>query len=278
MNYLENQAFREAFLDELQKCAHLIDLEPGRVLNDAEIDFLLKQAGFADAVRKIIPQSATSRFMQAAKTQGLGDTAQKALKASKPSSRMTQWGGNMMATPAQRLQQAGHNVPAGQAKGITAAVNRMGGASPAKRIVGGAVHGAGHHVGHKSTLGLMANPLGIPLGGAIEGATRQGGKELASKGFQRAGGALQSHAGKIGLGGEIAGLAGIGTAINMPVSAAGAVGTAALKGIGAKSGLISALGHYGAHGAADALGTAVNSGAGRVVGRGLKALSRFQPA
>jgi hypothetical protein len=52
---------------------------------------------------------------------------------------------------------------------------------------------------------MVMNPVGVPMGGAIEGFTRGVGKEMqgaASKGVRQAGHALVKHAPKVGFGGE----------------------------------------------------------------------------
>lgn len=258
-----HEVTRAAFMDELTKLSSSL----GVVLSAAQADYMYKEARFLQAVRKVLPQSGTQKFLQAAKSEGVGDVAEAALKKSRPSARAEAWGRSLRETPVQRMRADGLGLKPGEAAEITRLTKQMGGTNLGKRMLGGAVEGAGHHVGHKSTLGLAINPLGVPLGGAIEGVTKQVGRELVNTGSKTmgaAGGALQRHAGKAGLAGEIAGLSGLGTALHAPVSGAGALGTGVLKAVGAKGGLVNALGSYGAHGAADALGTAIHSGAGRV--------------
>lgn len=99
---------------------------------------------------------------------------------------------------------------AGQAAGLGAKdVNALGAMKPsnaASRIAGETAVGAGHHLEHANA-GLMAlNPVGVPMGGAIEGFTRGVGRELQNvghKGVQSAGRLMQKHAPKVGLGGEL---------------------------------------------------------------------------
>jgi hypothetical protein len=103
-----------------------------------------------------------------------------------------------------------HNPQAaGQAAGLGAkdlgSLQAMRPTSAGRRIAGETAMGAGHHMQHAGP-GLMAmNPVGVPMGGAIEGFTRGVGKEMqgaASKGVQQAGRALVKHAPKVGFGGE----------------------------------------------------------------------------
>lgn len=136
--------------------------------------------------------------------------------------------------------------------------------SAGRRIAGEAVHGAGHHIDHASTLKMVTNPLGVPLGGALEGATRGVGKELqraGSSGVQRAGQAMVKHAPKAGVVGEVGALGGLGAAVHAPLSGAAVIGGK----------LAPVLGHAGAlgHIAQDALGTAVQ-GSSKHVHRGLR--------
>lgn len=141
------------------------------------------------------------------------------------------------------------------------------------RVAGEVAQSAGHHYAHKSTLGNVINPLGGALGGISEGLTRSAGKELHTAGTGmagRAGGALRSAgsglqraAKPMGMAGEVAGLAGLGTALHAPLSLAGAVGG---KMLGAASAAAPAVehalhgvGHTAAHAAHDVVGNATHS-------------------
>lgn len=142
-----------------------------------------------------------------------------------------------------------------------------------QRVAGEVAQAAGHHYAHKSTLGNLMNPLGGALGGIGEGLTRSAGKELAGAGanvagrtgsaMRAAGGGLQRAAKPMGMAGEVAGLAGLGTALHAPLSLAGAVGgklvgTAAHAAPAIEHALHS-VGHTAAHAAHDVVGNAAHS-------------------
>lgn len=141
------------------------------------------------------------------------------------------------------------------------------------RVAGEVAQSAGHHYAHKSTIGNLMNPLGGAFGGISEGLTRSAGKELSNAGASMAGGAgralrsagsgLQRAAKPMGMAGEVAGLAGLGTAMHAPLSVAGAVGG---KILGAASAAAPAVehalhgaGHTVAHAAHDVVGNAAQS-------------------
>jgi hypothetical protein len=141
------------------------------------------------------------------------------------------------------------------------------------RVAGEVAQSAGHHYAHKSTIGNLMNPLGGAMGGVAEGLTRSAGKELASAGAQvpgragramgAVGGGLQRAAKPMGMAGEVAGLAGLGTAVHAPLSVAGALG-GKLVGAAAHAAPVvgEALHHVGhtvAHGVHDVVGTAAQS-------------------
>lgn len=145
------------------------------------------------------------------------------------------------------------------------------------RVAGEVAQSAGHHYAHKSTLGNVINPLGGALGGISEGLTRSAGKELHGAGgavggglggaMQSAGKGLQRAAKPMGMAGEVAGLAGLGTALHAPLSLAGAVGG---KLVGAASAAAPAVehalhgvGHTAAHAAHDVVGNAAHGVADR---------------
>lgn len=104
-----------------------------------------------------------------------------------------------------------HNPQAaGAAAGLGAkdlgALQAMKPTSMGQRITGEVAHGVGHHIEHGHPVALALNPLGAPLGGAMEGLARGSGKELqrsSSAGAQAVGRGLVKHAPKIGVGGEI---------------------------------------------------------------------------
>lgn len=140
----------------------------------------------------------------------------------------------------------------------------------AQRVGGHAMEGAGKHIKHTSTAGLMINPIGVPLGGAVEGATKQLGIEARRGGATRLGRGAYRHAGKVGLAAEIGGLAGLGTAAGVPVSAVGAAGG---KMVGLSAGLehgLHAAGDVVHHGVSDVAGTAAK----KYLGKGIMGAAR----
>jgi hypothetical protein len=140
------------------------------------------------------------------------------------------------------------------------------------RVAGEVAQSAGHHYAHKSTLGNVINPLGGAIGGISEGLTRSAGKELHSAGagvtggmgraMQSAGKGLQHAAKPMGMAGEVAGLAGLGTAVHAPLSLAGALGGkmlgAAAHAAPAVGEALHSAGHVAAHAAHDVVGNAAH--------------------
>jgi hypothetical protein len=140
------------------------------------------------------------------------------------------------------------------------------------RVAGEVAQSAGHHYAHKSTLGNIMNPLGGALGGISEGLTRSAGKELHGAGtglggrvggaMQTAGKGLQRAAKPMGMAGEVAGLAGLGSAVHAPLSVAGAVGGKMLGGastaLPAVGEALHSAGHTVAHAAHDVVGNAAH--------------------
>lgn len=151
---------------------------------------------------------------------------------------------------------AHNSQAAGQAAGLGArdvsALGAMKPSSAAGRIAGETAIGAGHHMEHAGA-GLMAlNPVGVPMGGAIEGFTRGVGKELQNvghQGVQSAGRLLQKHAPKVGFGGELL----AGGMLHAP-------------------GLAATIGGAAAPGAAEAVQHLVGAGAQEAITRGPKFL------
>jgi hypothetical protein len=162
------------------------------------------------------------------------------------------------------------------------------------RVFGEGLHSAGHHMGHASTVGKLMNPLGKPVGGMFEGVARGAGQEL-----QRAGGAvhtglagaaktlggglrgsvgraLETHAPRIGQGGEILGAAGTATALGAAVSPAAAGLASIAKGTGMYGHMHHALGGFGTNLAKDVAATGLESGVGalakRLPGAAVKAM------
>lgn len=144
---------------------------------------------------------------------------------------MQQAGTNMMTSPAQRIQAAGASpTEAGQ---LAQQAQRFGVKAPgiAGRVGGEAIQTAGKHVSHASHLGLALDPIGTVLGGGVEGAVRGLGKEVV-RSTANAGGvmagmgrAMQTHAGKAGLLGDVVGSAALGGMVHGPVSMAGMAGS-----------------------------------------------------
>jgi len=270
-----------AFVDELTHILSARGQPVPDLLKMASTDYfyeLIKEAKFLKALKglgasakKALPQSGTAKFMQAAEKEGLGDVASKALKKSRPSERLSRWGKQQRMTPVERMQSAGHKLAPGEGAQITKATEAMGGSTLGKRMVGGTAEGVGSHVAHKSGIGIATNPLGIPLGGALEGAVRQTGRELHRKGATRVGSALQKHAPKAGFAGEMAGLAAAGTALHAPLNAAAAVGKGAVGYIAPK-----ATGYLG-HLAADVIGTSALRAGGAATARAIPYAARAAP-
>lgn len=141
------------------------------------------------------------------------------------------------------------------------------------RVAGEVAQSAGHHYAHKSTFGNLVNPLGGALGGISEGLTRSAGKELAGAGagvggrtgraLGAVGSGLQRAAKPMGQAGEIAGLAGLGTALHAPLSLAGAVGGklvgTAAHAAPALGDALHNVGHTAAHAAHDVVGNFAHS-------------------
>lgn len=280
-----DQIVKEAFLDELRNIYAARGEEFDRhKLAGVDVDYMVKSAIFGKALQGLrgagrsvaAKVSPNQRFIQSMGKidEGLADTARSALKQQGVGARMEQWGRAARQTPVQRVQAAGLKLAPGEASQITKATEQMGGTTLGKRLVGGAAEGAGAHIAHKSPLGIAINPIGVPLGGAIEGLTRQAGREAvaaggraglagrtsAAKALGGLGMGAQRHAKKVGLAGEIAGLAGLGTVAHLPLSAAGAVGG---KVVGAGAAAAPVLADVAGH-ALHGLG-----GAGDVVAHGL---------
>lgn len=177
-------------------------------------------------------------------------------------------GGKMLGRDSTKSLVAGNRVAAG----------------PAGRVMGEMAHSVGHHYAHKGTLANLINPLGGALGGVAEGATRAAGKEMvrgagamgasgvrgtgiAAKAMGGVGTGLQRVAKPMGMAGEVAGLAGLGTAVHAPLSVAGAVGGKILGGAAhaapAIGDVLHSAGDVVAHGAHDVVGNAAHSIAGK---------------
>ncbi len=297
----EDQVIKLAFLEELHNIyrARGWDVAGFSKTASAHVDLMIKEARFLQALKGLGQKaqqvgsaamqkvSPTARLQGAMQQGGMGDVVKNVQKQQGVGARLQSAGKQMAMTPAERVTAAGYKMAPGEAGQVTRAAQQMGRGGAGNRVLGGALEGAGHHISHKSTLGLMANPLGAPMGGALEGATRQVGKELVRStglaGQVGAGGlrgsvgrGMQQYAPHIGQAGEIAGLAAMGTAAHAPLSSAGALGTAALKGLGIKGALAGALGNVGAHGVADVAGTAMQHGAARAapfIQRGVSAFA-----
>lgn len=166
-------------------------------------------------------------------------------------------GGKMLSSP--KLVAPGKFAPAGLGS----------------RVAGEVAQSTGHHYAHKSTLGNLVNPLGGAFGGVAEGLTRATGKELSRAGagvrgtpgraLGAAGTGLQRAAKPMGMAGEVAGLAGLGTALHAPLSVAGAVGGKMVGGLSAAAPAVAEMAgkasHTLAHAAHDVVGTAAQGAA-----------------
>lgn len=250
-----DEVIKLAFFDELQKI-HEARGEQFDMAKFAglDIDELIKEALLREALQKTVgglrqagqavatKVSPNRRFIQSVGQidKGLGQTAQQALKQQGTGARMQQWGKSMRQTPVQRVQAAGLKLAPGEAQQITDVTKRMGGTSGAKRMIGGTVEGAGAHMAHSPGWKMALNPLGVPMGGAMEGFVRQGGREAVAAGGQlaaggrhtagralgRVGTGLQRAAPVVGQVGEMATMA----ATHLP-SVAGNLGVSAVHGL-----------------------------------------------
>ncbi len=290
MNFEET--LKLAFVDELRNIHAARGLEVpdlAQLTDNTRLHELFKEAAFLDALKGMGQAAAgagrqlaakvspNARLMHAAAHEGIGDVAHSALKASAPSARLEQWGKLQRMTPVEKVRHAGFATAGREAQSITQATKSMGGTSVGKRVLGGGVEGVGAHYGHKGLVGIASNPLGVGIGGAAEGVTRQVGRELVhSTGLagELGGGGIRGAAGRglqgaakgVGMATEIGALGGMGAATHLPLSVAGVTGTGVLKGLGAKQALVGALGDHGAHTVADAVGTATHGMGDRLKG------------
>lgn len=171
------------------------------------------------------------------------------------------------------IQRFGQDLMAGGKMVSSPQLTGVGQFSPAgvgRRVLGEVAQSTGHHYAHKSTVGNLLNPLGGAIGGTAEGLTRAAGKELHTAGTnlggragsvaQSAGKGLQAAAKPAGMVGEVAGLAGLGSALHAPLSAAGLVGGkimgAAAHAAPAVGEALEHGGHAVAHAVHDVVGTA----------------------
>jgi hypothetical protein len=265
---------REAFMEELEHISKAGgapawegDIE--KFASGSVVDGLIKEAVFKQmagglkrlAVGGTTPQGVPVKGMLS----GLKGTGK----------RIEQAGVQMKTSPAQRIQAAG--AAPQEAQQLAQQAQRFGvkAPGPAKRIAGEAVEGAGGHVAHAGPIKMTLNPLGTVIGGGIEGGTKGVGKELvrstglageAGAGGIRAslGRGLQKAAPAAGLAGEIGTLGGLGAMAHIPLSGAGALGGGIAKFSPVIGKGLAALGQVGGHVGADALGTAVQSGAKRM--------------
>jgi hypothetical protein len=191
--------------------------------------------------------------------------------------RMEQAGMGMRQTMAQRVAQtpglaahAAQTSPAQMAE-ISNAARAMGRSDPgaAGRIASHVVESTGHHINHATPAQLAFKSVGVPLGGALEGLARGGGRELQQTGvgaLQSAGRGLERNAKTIGRVGEMAGVPALAMGAHIPLGAAGLVGGKlmgaampaaehALHGVGEMAG------DYLHHGASDLLGEGARQGA-----------------
>jgi hypothetical protein len=309
---------KEAFLDELRNIYAARGQEMPKLALDQRIDAMIKEANFLRAIGSGIASGArkaggaiakpikavhkkvspAQRELTKYKDLGVGDVAEASLKKQQPLRRAEAWGKAKRQTPIARVAEARkaaktpHEKALLTVKGdkaskmkqveeLNKATEQIGGTSRSGRILGAGVEGAAGHTRHH-TIGRVINPIGTPMGGGIEGMTRQIGREFSSAGHKGVGGALKRQAGKVGLVGEVAGLAGMGTAAHLPMSAAGVLGGKMSGGLAAAAPALAdvaghvaePLGHAGkvlAHGAEDAMGMATKK-VPALAGRGLTAM------
>lgn len=193
--------------------------------------------------------------------------------------RMEQAGMGMRQTAAQRVAQApGLSAAAratspAQMQEIGQAAKAMGRSDPgaAGRIASHVVESTGHHINHATPAGLAFKSVGIPLGGALEGLARGGGRELQNSSvgaLQGAGRGLERHAKTIGRVGEMAGVPAMALGAHVPLGAAGLIGGkmlgAAMPALPAAEAALhhaGDIGHYVHHGVSDVLGEGARQGA-----------------
>jgi hypothetical protein len=267
-------------VDDWEKVAQayeeIISEYDGVKLASASLEELHKEA-FMGALRKVLPQSK--------KIINVGgevvDLRQKILPSFKSMGHALEQRGKMF------------QLPKGVTPEMARAAGNMRGGSAGGRIFGQGLHDAGHHMAHTGAVGAIANPLGKPIGGFLEGVASQSGKELQRVGQGMAGrmgsmatsvgGGLQRHAGKIGLGGEILGAAGTATALGHAVSPAAQGLALAAKKTGLYAPGKQMLGSFGFNLAKDVAATGAEgavSGAGKLMGplkAGAQAVGRMIP-
>jgi len=222
--------------------------------------------------------------------------------AAKPGASMFPAPGGVAATPGvfqsfgKSLQEGGKLMQRDSTKSLLA--GKSVSAGPAARMGGEVAQSVGHHYAHKGTLGNLVNPLGGALGGMAEGITRGAGKELTrgagalgahgpaalqgtARTMGRFGTGMQRAAKGVGMAGEVAGLAGLGTAVHAPLSLAGAVGGKIVGGASQALPILTdalhSAGDVVAHGAHDVVGNAAHSAAGKVQSAAKRSLPSMSP-
>lgn len=243
------------------------------VVTDAELEQVLKLAS-AELSSLDAMKLASGSFEELRK-----EAILKALRRVLPKKKLVQVGDEVVdLTPEGAYTQAGkHLKELGKGlklkKGVTpeqaAAVGQK--STAGGRILGEGLESAGEHMVHASTAGRAMNPLGKPVGGAIEGITRGAGQELQRAAGRAAevgaggirgslGRGLVQQAPRVGQLGEIAGAAGTATMLGQAVSPAAAGLAAVAKATGTYAPLKGAIGHLGLNVAKDTAAHAIEKG------------------
>jgi hypothetical protein len=193
--------------------------------------------------------------------------------------RMEQAGMQMRQTMAQRVAQtpglsaAAQVTSPGQMQEIAQAARAMGRSDPgaAGRVASHVVESTGHHINHASPAALAFKSVGVPIGGALEGLARGGGRELQRSSVgavQGVGRGLERNAKLVGRVGEMAGVPALALGAHIPLGAAGLIGGkmlgAAMPAMPAAEAALhhaGDIGHYIHHGASDLLGEGARQGA-----------------
>ncbi len=261
------EIIREAFFEELEKLSsedlglffnlEKLSEEQAELLKQAILGQALRSVkGFLSGAPKVVPGVG-----QIPMNPGLGST--------------------FLSGTGKSLQDSGKLMMTGpKASGFTRAELTAAGLPSAPgvagRVGGQVVHDIGHHVAHKGPVGNVLNPFGSLVGGASEGLARGVGKELSSAGGRAApiGRIMQKAAPALGLGGEIGGIAGLGLAAGVPISAAGALGGKAIAFAPGAEDALHYAGNYLAHVGHDVAGTT----GGKVLRVAKGALGRLAPA
>lgn len=292
MTAAEHAVFERAFFDELEKLGGMskvagLDLADDLV-KEALGNFLGQMGqGLAQGARNVAAGAKNLAVGKVIPTGVVGHTGKEMMLRQGglfgglmgTGHRMEQAGMQMRQTMAQRVAQTPGLAAAAQATSpaqmqeISQAARAMGRSDPgaAGRIASHVVESTGHHINHASPAALAFKSVGVPLGGALEGLARGGGRELQNSSvgaLRAAGGGLERNAKMIGRVGEMAGVPAMALGAHVPLGAAGLIGGkmlgAAMPAMPAAEAALhhaGDIGHYIHHGASDLLGEGARQGA-----------------